>query len=120
MRTIAAGILLLLLVACDPYYELTYRVQNESAGQLVLKFKNYPDSVVRINPHAFVDLKKLDGVGYAREKYRQGDYQKWFEANALVLLIKQDHSMHHLPVDRLWTLSVDKNIGFANLVVNGE
>ena len=85
--------LLLMLIACDPYYRINYCVKNTTPDMVYVKFKNYPDSLCAVNPGAVYILKTERGVGFAKGKYKSKEFQTWFSENAFMVRKFPDNSM---------------------------
>lgn len=117
MRYLTVLFVVVLLSACDPYYELRYTVRNDSAQELQIRFMDRPDSVLRLNPHTVVQVEKFSGVGYAKEVFRRGDFQKWFSENSLILCKEPDSKLCRQSCDHVWNLSVKGNLGHAELIL---
>lgn len=85
-----------MLTACDPLYELSYSVKNQTDKTAFIKFKDYPDSLMTIQPGATQLLATRRGIGFAREKYKSGEYQDWFFSNAIALSLQNDSTVRKL------------------------
>jgi hypothetical protein len=85
--------ILALLIACDPYYRMSYSVKNKTADTVYVKFKNYPDSLCVVKPGSGYVLKTQRGVGFGKEKYRSKEFQDWFSENAFMVRKFPDNSM---------------------------
>lgn len=96
MRVICFFVLLFSLAACDPLYHLSYSVKNETGKTVFIKFKNYPDSLTVIKPGTLHLLAVKNGVGFARGKYKSGEYQDWLFDNSIVLAMQNDSTVRKL------------------------
>lgn len=103
--------------SCDPFYSLTYMVRNDSQDQLVIKFKDYPDSVVKVDPHTSFKLEYESGVGYAKDRFKTSEYPKWFAEHAMMVCTTSDNKICRQSTNVPWKLSVKGNIGMAELKV---
>ncbi|MBL0329852.1 MAG: hypothetical protein IPP64_10665 [Bacteroidetes bacterium] len=85
MKYFASICVLCLLYSCDPYYKIQYCAKNQTTDTVYVKYKNYPDSLRVIPPGALCILDSKQGVGYAKEKYKNQSFQNWFAENSIVV-----------------------------------
>jgi len=93
MKALCTFLLILFFSSCDPLYHLSYSLKNETGKVVYVKFKNYPDSLLTIPPNAVAPLVTKTGVGFAREKYKSGEYQDWLFSNAIILSKENDSTV---------------------------
>lgn len=82
-----------LFYSCDPYYKLQYCVKNQTTDTVYVKYKNFPDSLSVISPGTLCVLHTKSGVGYAKEKYKNQEFQNWFADNSILVKKTKENSI---------------------------
>gem|GEM_PF-6855750 len=93
MRLICFIFIAFLWTSCDPYYSLSFSAKNDSKQPVFIKFMNNPDSIIKLEPNMEQVFTVQHGVGFAKEKYRLGNYQNWFHDNSMTLKIISDSTV---------------------------
>ena len=85
MRFLLFIFIVVLFYGCDPYYKIQYCVKNHTTDTLYVKYMSFPDSLRVISPGSLCVLDTKQGVGYAREKYKNKEFQNWFSVNSILV-----------------------------------
>ena len=93
MKYIAFVCICCLFYSCDPYYKIQYCVKNQTTDTVYVKYKNFPDSLRVISPGSLCVLQSKTGVGYAKEKYKNKEFQNWFSENSILVKKTKENSI---------------------------
>jgi hypothetical protein len=116
MRYLSGFFILLLLASCDPIYTLSYSVKNKTTDTVYVKFKNYPDSLCTVKPGSAYILKTERGIGFAKEKYRNKEFQDWFKENAFMVRKFPDNTMKKVTESK-WKYEGHRIVGTGVLYI---
>ncbi len=93
MKYFAFVCICFLFAGCDPYYKIQYCVKNQTSDTVYVKYMNFPDSLKVISPGTLCVLKTNSGVGYAKEKYKNQEFQTWFSTNSILVKKTKENSI---------------------------
>lgn len=93
MRSLTLILFIIVFSGCDPFYSLSFSAKNETQAPVYIKFKDEPDSTIKIEPKMEYLFSIQNGVGFAKEKYRKGTFQDWFHDNSMIVTIVSENSV---------------------------
>ena len=93
MRSLTFILFIIVFSGCDPFYSLSFSAKNETQAPVYIKFKGEPDSTIMVEPQMEFFLNMQHGIGFAKGKYKKGEYQDWFHDNSIIVTIVSENSV---------------------------